>query len=72
MDSRSYKASSLGWERTFQESEVSDIPAIRPLFKRTIYLFYVYECTVAVFRHTRRGHQISLQMVASYNVAAGN
>jgi hypothetical protein len=28
-----------------------------------IYLFYVYEYTVVVFRHTRRGHQISLQMV---------
>jgi hypothetical protein len=25
------------------------------------YLFNVYEYTVAVFRHTRRGHQISLQ-----------
>jgi hypothetical protein len=26
-----------------------------------IYLFYVYEHAVAVFRHTRRGHQILLQ-----------
>ena len=25
--------------------------------------------TVAVFRHTRRGHQISLQMVVSHHVA---
>jgi hypothetical protein len=27
--------------------------------------------TVAVFRHTRRGHQISLQMVVSLHVVAG-
>ena len=26
-----------------------------------IYLFYVCEYTIAVFRHTRRGHQIPLQ-----------
>ena len=34
-------------------------------FLRFIYLFYVYEYTVAVFRHTRRGHQIPFQMVVS-------
>jgi hypothetical protein len=34
-------------------------------------LFYVYEYTVAVFRHTRRGRQISLQMVVSHHVVAG-
>jgi hypothetical protein len=27
--------------------------------------------TIAVFRHTRRGHQISLQMVVSHHVVAG-
>jgi hypothetical protein len=27
---------------------------------------------VAVFRHTRRGHQIPLQMVMSHHVVAGN
>jgi hypothetical protein len=35
-------------------------------------LFYVYEYTVAVFRHTRRGHQIPLQMVVSHHVVAEN
>jgi hypothetical protein len=39
---------------------------------RFIYLFYVYEYTVAVFRHTRRGHRIPLQMVVSHHVVAGN
>jgi len=34
-------------------------------------LFIVYEYTVAVFRHTRRGHQISLQVVVSHHVVAG-
>jgi hypothetical protein len=39
-----------------------------------IYLFYIYEYTVtaAVSRHTRRGHQIPLQMVVSHHVVAGN
>jgi hypothetical protein len=34
------------------------------------YIYYKY--TVSVFRHTRRGHQISLQMVVSHHVVAGN
>jgi hypothetical protein len=41
-------------------------------FKRFINLFILYEYTVALFRHTRRGHQISLQMVVSHHVVAGN
>jgi hypothetical protein len=36
-----------------------------------IYLFIICKYTVAVFRHTRRGHQISLQMVMSHHVVAG-
>ena len=36
------------------------------------YLFNVYEYIVAVFRHTRRGHQILLQMVSSHHVVAEN
>jgi hypothetical protein len=36
-----------------------------------IYLFIICKYTVAVFRHTRRGHQISLQMVVSHHVVAG-
>jgi hypothetical protein len=39
---------------------------------KKIYLFNVYEYTVAVFRHTRREHQISLQMTVSHHVVAGN
>jgi hypothetical protein len=35
-------------------------------------LFNLYEHTVAVFRHARRGHQIPLQMVVSHHVVAGN
>jgi hypothetical protein len=35
-------------------------------------LNYLYEYTVAVFRHTRRGHQMPLQMVVSHHVVAGN
>jgi hypothetical protein len=36
-----------------------------------IYLFIICKYTVAVFRRTRRGHQISLQMVVSHHVVAG-
>ena len=42
------------------------------LFLRFIYLFYVYEYTIALFRHTRRELQIPLQMVESHHVIAGN
>jgi hypothetical protein len=34
-------------------------------------IIYIY-ITIAVFRHTRRGHQIPLQMVVSHHVVAGN
>ena len=34
------------------------------------HLFIIYKYTVAIFRHTRRGHQISLQMVMSHHVTA--
>jgi hypothetical protein len=37
-----------------------------------VYLFYVYKYSVAVFRHTRRGRQILLQMVVSYHVYGCN
>jgi hypothetical protein len=33
---------------------------------------YVYEYTVAVFKLTRRGHPIPLQMVVNQHVVAGN
>jgi hypothetical protein len=42
------------------------------VFLKKIYLFYVYEYIVAVFRHTRREHGIPLQMVVSHHVVAGN
>jgi hypothetical protein len=34
--------------------------------------FFMYEHTVAVFRHTRRGHWIPSQMVVTHHVVAGN
>lgn len=34
--------------------------------------FYVFEYTVDVFKCTRRGHQILLQLVVSDHVVAGN
>jgi hypothetical protein len=40
-------------------------------FLKKIYLFIICKYTVAVFRHSRRGSRISLQMVVSYHVVAG-
>jgi hypothetical protein len=37
-----------------------------------IYLFILYEYIIAVFRHIRRGHWITIQMVVSHHVGAGN
>jgi len=36
------------------------------------YFMYMNEYTIAIFRHTRRGLQISLQMVVNHHVVAGN
>jgi hypothetical protein len=36
-----------------------------------IYLFITCKYTIAVFRHTRRGRQISLRVVVSHHVVAG-
>jgi hypothetical protein len=36
-----------------------------------IYLFILCKYIVAVFRHSRRGSQISLRMVVSHHVVAG-
>jgi hypothetical protein len=48
-------------------SNVCDRNSLRKPFLRSveffvfkIYLFHVYEYTVAVFRHTRRGHRIPI------------
>jgi hypothetical protein len=41
-------------------------------FLRFIYFFFIIcKYTVAVFRHSRRGSQISLRMVVSHHVVAG-
>jgi hypothetical protein len=40
-------------------------------FFKIFYLFITCKYTVAVFRHTRRGSQILLQMVVSHHVVAG-
>jgi hypothetical protein len=33
--------------------------------------FYLYDYTVAVFRHTRRRHWFPLQMIVSHHVVSG-
>jgi hypothetical protein len=50
-------------------SQKSPIPS--PLFLFFKDFFIICEYTVAVFRHLRRGHQISFPMVVSHHVVAG-
>jgi hypothetical protein len=50
---------------------IGDIGLNKSHFLKKI-LFILYDYTIAVFRHIRRGHQIPLQMVVSYHVVAGN
>jgi hypothetical protein len=45
---------------------------VSSLFFLKIYLLFICKYTVAVFRHSRRGSQISLGMVVSHHVVAGN
>jgi hypothetical protein len=40
-------------------------------FFKIYFYFIICEYTVAVFRHSRRGRQILLQMVVSHHVVAG-
>ena len=40
-------------------------------FIQKIYLFIICKYTVAVFRHSRRGRQIPLQMFVGHHVVAG-
>jgi len=46
------------------------LPATFIIFKQDVLIIYMY--IITVFRHTRRGHQIPLQMVMSHHVIAGN
>ena len=41
-------------------------------FLRSTYLFYVCEFTETLFRYTKNGHLIPLQMAVSLHVVAGN
>jgi hypothetical protein len=61
-----------------QNAARQETPCLRSLsfffffnFFRFIYLFIICKYTVAVFRHSRRGSQISLWMVVSHHVVAG-
>jgi hypothetical protein len=50
-------------------SSISLIVIVPGIFLKDLFIIYKY--TVAVFRLTRRGSQVSLQMVVSHHVLAG-
>jgi len=56
----------------FSSSQLAKSPYPDPSSFLKYDLFNVYEYTVALFRHTRRGRQIALQIVVSHHVVAGN
>jgi hypothetical protein len=61
-----------GPKNTVANVKVHIFERMKPqLFFKRFYLFYVYECTVVVLRHTRRGYRIPLQMVVNHHVVAG-
>jgi hypothetical protein len=51
------------WSKVIRLSE-------NDLFKKDLFII-ICKYTVAVFRHSRRGSEISLQMVVSHHVVAG-
>ena len=53
--------------RATQKNPVSKNQINKLILKR----FIIHKYTVAVFRHSRRGHQILLRMVVSHHVIAG-
>jgi hypothetical protein len=50
---------------------LSSPPPPQPTLPKHLFMI-ICKYTVAVFRYTRRGHQIPLQMVVSHHVVAGN
>jgi hypothetical protein len=61
------------WELNFRTSAVSGQLVLLSLCSRWFkdLFIIIHKYTVAVFWHTRRGHQISLRMVVSHHVVSG-
>jgi hypothetical protein len=75
---RSRRSDALCWPLGIQHRRDAETHAGRMpvcisilFFFLKIYLFIICKYTVAVFRHSRRGRQILLQMVVSHHVVAG-
>jgi hypothetical protein len=63
----------IGWELNFRTSAHSGEPCSlwSALLASAQRFIIIHKYTAAVFRHTRRGHQISLLVVVSHHVVAG-
>jgi hypothetical protein len=64
----SCEPSCVYWEFEFRISAPSGQPCS---LQSKDSLIIIYKYIVAIFRHTRRGHQISLRMVVRHHVDAG-
>jgi hypothetical protein len=53
-----------------QSQDLNSDLLLRPFFLKDVFII-ICKYTVAVFRHSRRGSQISLWMVVSHHVVAG-
>ena len=59
-----------GEEERLGFSSYTFVCIFKVVFFLKIYLLIICKYTVAVFRHTRRGRQISLRIVVSHHVVA--
>ena len=48
------------------------VPVVFGFLKIYLFSYFMYEYTIAIFRHTRRGYWTLLQMVVSHHVVAGD
>jgi hypothetical protein len=67
---------SMGMEEIQTDKSTGPSDILRKPFSSSFLLFffqkiYLFKHTIAVFRHPRREHQISLRMVVSHYVVAG-
>jgi hypothetical protein len=60
------------WELNSGPLEEQSVLLIAEAISPAQRFIYLYEYTVAIFRRTRRGHQIPLQMDVSHHVVAEN
>jgi hypothetical protein len=69
---RPQKGLQIPWDWNYDGCELQQVLwGLIESFLKKRFIYYMNKYVVAVFRHTRKGHQISLQMVVRHHVVAG-